>query len=141
MTERPGGPRLPYLVCVRSDDRDALLDALGAWGYDLAHLDGSAAVDGPSLWAAFADQLGVPDDIRPRGWDGFRDAAFEVLTTAGATRLALIWEHADALVAGDLQDLLEATSVLEHVMIDVRRNRGIEAIGVLLGDGPGYRSL
>lgn len=133
--------RLEYLSSVRQMESGELRAALGARGFDVVVFDGEAVTGAPALLAEFGHQMGMSDEMQPTGWDGFRDAAFEVMVRSGSEQVALLWENSHRLLTNDLQDFLKATTILHGVAISTRRARGIESYTFLLGDVPGYRSL
>jgi hypothetical protein len=130
-------PPLEPLTCVRWSDRDALLTAIHGWGIEPLVLDGAGVTSGAALWKAVGEQLPMPEGLLPKSWDGLKDILFEVLSSA--EQVALVWDHAEALVTGDLQDFIAASEILSDVIISAARERHVQAWVLLVGEGAGYR--
>lgn len=131
--------QLAYLSCIVSTDRDPLLRALASHDVHVITLLGDDVTDEPSLMHAVGQQMGLGERMRPTTWDGFRDALFEVMTAPGASLAAVVWEGSDHMVSGDLQDFLQAATLLHDVAIATRRAADVRSFTFFLGSGPGYR--
>ena len=137
-----GLPDLDAVSCVRAADVSSVRAWLDDAGFARLDLDGAGVTSAAELWAAVAGQLPVPPAIAPTGWDAFKDAMFEVISTAGGEPVALVWLHSEDLVAGDLQDFLVAASVLENLTAElVREHGGLRFVTFACGEGPGYRAF
>lgn len=130
-----------YVNCIAHEDAGALGDVLAERGAEVLEFDGARATDGASLQAELVTQFDLGEAFEATSWDVFRDATFELLRATGPGPVALVWSHADALVSGDLQDLLTAAGMLDAKAIADRRSGDRELTVFLLGDGPGYRRL
>lgn len=133
--------RLSYFSCIHSHDRALLLQTLAEREFVVVAFDGGSVTNGSSLMEQIGQQLGLDESMRPKSWDGLRDALFEVMISAGGKQVALVWEHADHMSRGDLQDFLESITILHGVAIDTRRARNINSYTLLLGEQPEYRRL
>ncbi len=134
-------PDLEAISCVRGRDLDQLRRSISEWGMRTLELDGSGVSRGSDLWTRASETLPIPESIAPHGWDAFKDAMFEAVTSLGSEAVALVWTHADDLVAGDLQDFLVAASILESLYVELVRGRGVRFHTFVSGDAPGYRPL
>jgi hypothetical protein len=131
--------RYSLYTLVAQTDAGALIDRLVADGYRIRRLDGATLDGAASLWAASAAQLG---HLPVSGWDGFADRLHGALwpDDGEGDRIALVWEHADVLVAADLDAFLHAFDVL----CTVGRSAYAQEVHILafyLGDGRGYPRL
>jgi hypothetical protein len=136
-----GVPDLDPVSCVRAADADQLRAWLDGAGLARLELDGTSVSGGRELWDAAAAQLPIPPSIAPYGWDSFKDAMFEAVTSVGEPNVALVWEAVDDLVAADLQDFLVAASVLEHLATEMTRDHSVRFLIFAVGEGAGYRAL
>lgn len=134
-------PLLEYLSCIRSADRAALLKNLSDWGFTTVIFNGEKVHNAQELFQQVGLQLGLQEAMKPKSWDSFRDALFEVMTQSQKAEIALIWDSSDQMLAGDLQDFLQAMNILESVAISTRRAREIDSYTFLLGASDAYRPL
>lgn len=134
-------PILNYLSCINTFDRANLLKTLSSWGFAVVVFDGETVTTARELMEQVGQQFGLHETMHPRSWDGFRDALFEIMTTADSEEVALIWDHSDHMVANDLQDFLKAATILHDVAVATRRAQNINSYFFLLGKQPGYRHL
>ncbi len=134
-------PDLEAISCVRAGDLEALRAWLDGAGFARLELDGAGVAGARALWDTAAAQLPIPPSIAPHSWDSFKDAMFEAVTSLGAPNVALVWTAIADLVAADLQDLLVAASVLEHLSTEMVRDHAVRFLVFAVGEGHGYRSL
>lgn len=102
-------------------------------------VDTAGIDDGGDLRARFGEALGFEAD----GWDSFADDVWNHVLPDDDDDdrpVALLWEHADALVAPALDDFLTAFDVLLGV-VRAAHEREIDVTLFLLGDGPSFRPL
>src|SRR3954466_12772830 len=93
---------------VAESDGAALRERL-AVDHVVRRVDGDVG-DGSQLRARFGDALG----FQASGWDSFADDVWNALLPDDdeGDRVALVWEHADALVDAHLEDFLTTFEIL-----------------------------
>lgn len=124
---------------VAQRDAAALRVRLAVEDCPLRELDGAAIVDGDDLFAKAAETFGTGPIS---GWDSFSDRMWTALLPGEGEgdRSALVWEHADVLLAGDLGSFLLAFDVLVSTAREAYR-KGLDVTVFLLGDGPNFPPL
>jgi len=133
--------QLKYLSCISNIDRPVLLEKLSTWGFTVIIFDGAMVNNTTDLMNQVGLQLGLQEEMIPKSWDAFRDAVFEVMATAGTDQVAMIWDNSDHMLSTDLQDLIQAATILQDVAVATLRARNVDSYFFLLGELPGYRRL
>jgi hypothetical protein len=133
--------QLKYLSCISNIDRAMLLETLSARGFTAIIFNGAMIKNGPDLMNQVGLQLGLQKEMIPKSWDALRDALFEVMTTAGGDQVAMVWDDSDHMLSADLQDFLQATTILQDVAVATLRTQKADSYFFLLGELPGYRRL
>jgi len=129
----------PVYQLVAQGDVDALRAELTADGYALRNLDGAGLGDAAGLWARAGEAFGFSDVA---GWDSFSDRMWNAVMPNDdeGDKVALVWEHADALVQASLGTFLEAFDVLV-TMVRSAYEQETDVTVCFLGDGPGFARL
>lgn len=134
-------PSLMPISCVRQSDRPRLDEALESWGADAVALDGSNIVDEATFRSEIGIQWPIPAGLEPHNWSALKDCLHQMFIDRGSTRVAIVWDSVDTLVAADVQGFLSATTLLESLVSTLYRIDEIDLYVFLLGAGEGYRSL
>jgi len=127
-----------YEVVAQSDAAE-LRRQLADEGCEVRELDGSGVVDRATFLAGAAEAFGCEP---LSGWDAYSDRLWTAVVpedTEGA-KAALLWEHADELLAGELASFLMAFDISVTTARQAYR-QGVDLTIFLLGDGPGFPPL
>lgn len=93
-----------------------LFDALEAWGIETWRLDGAQAGDAAAFFAAAGRGLPGPFRVRPvADWDAFADSLWELVALAPGEECALVWQHADVMLAANVADFVDAVIALNSL--------------------------
>jgi hypothetical protein len=124
---------------VAQADAERLLTALGEDGFVIRPFDGAGVANAHDLWQAAVAQLGIE---MVGGWDGFADRMWSALLPDDdeGDRVALVWEHADVLVAGDLRAFLTAFDTLTTIGRQAYEQH-IQVLTFYLGEGKNFPAL
>jgi hypothetical protein len=124
---------------VAQRDADDLRSRLAIEGCAVRALDGAGVTDGAGLLARAAEAFGSEP---LSGWDAFSDRLWTAVVPedADGAKAALVWEHADSLLSGDLPSFLMAFDVAVTTARQAYR-QGVDLTIFLLGDGPGFPPL
>ena len=96
--------------------------------------------DGVALQQRVAEALGFD---ATSNWDAFADSVWMPLlpTEAEGDTSALLWAHADDLMAGDMPSFLQAFDVFVSAARQAYESEGLDITIFVLGDGPGFPPL
>lgn len=137
--------RFPGIYALRSDERDLLLERLGAAGVTCFELDGSSVLDTTAFHRAAVECLPLDPPLRgrERNWDAFQDSLFNGLAELQRTQVVIVWTDAHVMLNADLSGLIEVCIVVEDVIRDLQVASGESNIHtqlavVLLGQGEGF---
>lgn len=124
---------------VNEAETDRLIDELRADGMALRQFDTAGVTSREGLWSTVGDAFGV-DDVQ--GWDSFADQLWMALLPDDdeGDRVAVIWRHADALLAADLGVFLEALDILTTTGRQAY-SQGLTVLSFLLGAGSNFPPL
>lgn len=124
---------------VAQADAERLLPALGVDGFVIRRFDGAGVANAHDLWQAAVSQLGIET---VGGWDGFADRMWSALLPDDdeSDRVALVWEHADVLVAGELRAFLAAFDTLTTIGRQAYEQQ-IQVLTFYLGEGRSFPPL
>lgn len=107
-------------------------------------LDGEKIHNQETLFTQVQTNISPLNKRKINGWDSFKDAIWEMLCVEEGEELAIIWSHADHMLTGGLEALVEAT----HLIIDNSKgyyNSNLQSgqskllYLFLLGEGPNFK--
>jgi len=101
-------------VCVSSASLRSVSDNLEVQGFRAYAIDSTGVDNKTSLLAALADCFGLMDHFTKgsSSWDAASDLIWQALIERREKRVALLWEHADAMIASETQLFLDALEML-----------------------------
>ncbi len=93
--------RLPIVSWVAWLSYPALQKVLALGGFQIIHLDGEEIVDRETFFARARRDLPLnPPEVR-WSWDALSDSLWNGIGELGEGRVAVVWSHADELLAHD----------------------------------------
>jgi len=128
------------ISCVAHCDRARLDETLSKFGAHVVSLDGSQVIDQATLFDAFATLLQREESPLTK-WAALQDLLHQAVIDAGVSPVVLVWEHADRLVAADVELFLNVTSLLAGLVNTAYTVDEIDLYIFLTGDTDGYPRL
>lgn len=102
--------------CVSADDYEGIRTVLAASGFTIYELTDDNISD---METFFRTVVGVvPNDPPLSGKphaDAFVDSVWEGFQQLGVARIAVLWKHADKMLNGGLQDLIEICDLFQEI--------------------------
>ena len=134
---------MSVVSCVSAEHRPALEAALRTEGYALLSLDGTEVRDKLSLFRQAARDVLSGQASPPSSWDGLLDSLWQALAARDETAVAILWNDAQQMLEGGLEDLLVASRGLADVARQVATTehgfpREVTLRVFLLGAGPNF---
>ncbi len=138
----PDSMRLPLISWIAQADYPTIQRLLLTQRFNIAVLDGSTIVDGPSFIAQAGRDLPLDPPVLTPHWDAFPDSLYGGIIAAEIDKFALVWLAADVLLDHDPETFVNALQSFTDVAHDLcSPSEQVVVKVILLGVGTSFKEV